>query len=112
MQDNEKKGSASSSNKGAGGINMGTTIGGRRPPSQQSFHSSKTNHSQNSRHQPTSIALQPSTPRNACKLPEIEARCIHVRSSSRNLASTRNQQSITKMLLLISTVFIILNSPR
>ncbi|KAL2745194.1 thyrotropin-releasing hormone receptor-like [Vespula maculifrons] len=103
--------SASSSHNGAGGINMGTIIGGRRPPSQQSFHSSKTNHSQNSRHQPTSIAVPPSTPRNACQLPEIAARCIHVRSSSRNLVSTRNQQSITKMLLLISTVFIILNSP-
>ncbi|XP_047346276.1 thyrotropin-releasing hormone receptor-like [Vespa velutina] len=103
--------SASSSHNGAGGINMGAIIGERRPPSQQSFHSSKTNHSQNSRHQPTSIAVPPSTPRNACQLPEIAARCIHVRSSSRNLVSTRNQQSITKMLLLISTVFIILNSP-
>ncbi|XP_018901010.1 uncharacterized protein CNMaR isoform X2 [Bemisia tabaci] len=39
------------------------------------------------------------------------ARCIHVRSSNTNLVSTRTQQSITKMLLLISTVFVLLNLP-
>ncbi|XP_076249791.1 uncharacterized protein LOC143189050 [Calliopsis andreniformis] len=101
--------SASSSNNGGGGINLGPMVGGRRPPSQQSFHSSKNNHSHHSRHQTTSAP--PSTPRNASQLPEIAARCIHIRSSSRNLVSTRNQQSITKMLLLISTVFILLNLP-
>ncbi|XP_068987599.1 thyrotropin-releasing hormone receptor-like [Bombus flavifrons] len=101
--------SAGSSNNGAGGINLGPVVGGRRPPSQQSFHSSKNNHSHHSRHQTTSAP--PSTPRNACQLPEIATRCIHIRSSSRNLVSTRNQQSITKMLLLISTVFILLNLP-
>ncbi|OAD57479.1 Cytochrome P450 9e2 [Eufriesea mexicana] len=158
--------SASSSNNSAGGINLGPVVGGRRPPSQQSFHSSK-NHSHHSRHQTTSAP--PSTPRNACQLPEIGSRCIRIRnsmkrdfmandtdlaetgarlemrtkikqlgysenssythfmlssflalpslsvtdirSSSRNLVSTRNQQSITKMLLLISTVFILLNLP-
>ncbi|KAG7197920.1 hypothetical protein KM043_016157 [Ampulex compressa] len=88
---------------------MGPIVGGRRPTSQQSFHSLKNNHSHHSRHQPTSAP--PSTPRNVCQLPEIAARCIHVRSSSRNLVSTRSQQSITKMLLLISTVFILLNLP-
>ncbi|KAK1118883.1 hypothetical protein K0M31_014653 [Melipona bicolor] len=101
--------SGSSSNNGAGGINLGPVVGGRRLPSQQSFHSSKNNHSHHSRHQTTSAP--PSTPRNACQLPEIGTRCIHIRSSSRNLVSTRNQQSITKMLLLISTVFILLNLP-
>ncbi|XP_050575475.1 thyrotropin-releasing hormone receptor-like [Bombus affinis] len=101
--------SAGSSNNSAGGINLGPVVGGRRPPSQQSFHSSKNNHSHHSRHQTTSAP--PSTPRNACQLPEIATRCIHIRSSSRNLVSTRNQQSITKMLLLISTVFILLNLP-
>nr|XP_034195962.1 thyrotropin-releasing hormone receptor-like [Osmia lignaria]XP_034195964.1 thyrotropin-releasing hormone receptor-like [Osmia lignaria]XP_034195965.1 thyrotropin-releasing hormone receptor-like [Osmia lignaria]XP_034195966.1 thyrotropin-releasing hormone receptor-like [Osmia lignaria] len=104
--------SGSSSNHGGGGgggINLGPMVGGRRPPSQQSFHSSKNNHSHHSRHQTTSAPS--STPRNACQLPEIAARCIHIRSSSRNLVSTRNQQSITKMLLLISTVFILLNLP-
>ncbi|XP_017789193.1 PREDICTED: thyrotropin-releasing hormone receptor-like [Habropoda laboriosa] len=93
--------SASSSNNGAGGMNLGPMVGGRRPPSQQSFH--------HSRHQTTSAP--PSTPRNACQLPEIGTRCIHIRSSSKNLVSTRNQQNITKMLLLISTVFILLNLP-
>ncbi|XP_076625117.1 uncharacterized protein LOC143343773 [Colletes latitarsis] len=101
--------SASSSNNGAGGINLGPIAGGRRPPSQQSFHSSKNNHSHHSRQQTNSAP--PSTPRNVCQLPEIASRCIHIRSSSRNLVSTRNQQSITKMLLLISTVFILLNLP-
>lgn len=66
--------SASSSNNGAGGINLGPVVGGRRPPSQQSFHSSKNNHSHHSRHQTTSVP--PSTPRNACQLPEIGTRCI------------------------------------
>ncbi|XP_066590892.1 trissin receptor-like [Prorops nasuta] len=103
--------SASSSNNGAGVITLGPVVGGRRAPSQQSIHSSKTNHSHHSRHPATSTAAPPSTPRNACQIPEIGARCIHVRSSSRNLISTRNQQSITKMLLLISTVFILLNLP-
>ncbi|KAG6796662.1 thyrotropin-releasing hormone receptor [Apis mellifera caucasica] len=101
--------SGSSSNNGAGGMNLGPIVGGRRPPSQQSFHSSKNNHSHHSRHQTTSAP--PSTPRNACQLPEIGNRCIHIRSSSKNLVSTRNQQNITKMLLLISTVFILLNLP-
>lgn len=101
--------SGSSSNNGAGGMNLGPMVGGRRPPSQQSFHSSKNNHSHHSRHQTTSAP--PSTPRNACQLPEIGNRCIHIRSSSKNLVSTRNQQNITKMLLLISTVFILLNLP-
>ncbi|XP_029156272.1 uncharacterized protein LOC114929073 [Nylanderia fulva] len=81
--------------------------GTRRPPSQQlSFHSSK-NHSRQS------ASVPPSTPRNACQqMTEIEAPCIHVMSSSRNLGSTRfNQESITKMLVLISTVFILLNLP-
>ncbi|KAL6436554.1 hypothetical protein ACFW04_004788 [Cataglyphis niger] len=37
---------------------------------------------------------------------------VNVMSSSRNLGSTRfNQESITKMLVLISTVFILLNLP-
>ncbi|XP_011707078.1 PREDICTED: thyrotropin-releasing hormone receptor-like [Wasmannia auropunctata] len=101
----------SSNNGGAGNMNLVSLVGTngtRRPPSQQSssFHSSK-NHS---RHQPASAP--PSTPRNACQMTEIEAPCIHVRSSCRNLGSTRfNQESITKMLVLISTVFILLNLP-
>ena len=66
--------SAGSSNNSAGGINLGPVVGGRRPPSQQSFHSSKNNHSHHSRHQTTSAP--PSTPRNACQLPEIATRCI------------------------------------
>ncbi|XP_012542495.1 thyrotropin-releasing hormone receptor [Monomorium pharaonis] len=103
--------SANSSNNGDGGnmnlVSLVGTNGTRRPPSQQSsFHSSK-NHS---RHQPASAP--PSTPRNVCQMTEIEAPCIHVRSSCRNLGSTRfNQESITKMLVLISTVFILLNLP-
>ncbi|XP_011873888.1 PREDICTED: thyrotropin-releasing hormone receptor-like isoform X2 [Vollenhovia emeryi] len=103
--------SANSSNNGGGGnmnlVSLVGTNGTRRPPSQQSsFHSSK-NHS---RHQPASAP--PSTPRNVCQMTEIEAPCIHVRSSCRNLGSTRfNQESITKMLVLISTVFILLNLP-
>ncbi|XP_026674747.1 thyrotropin-releasing hormone receptor-like isoform X2 [Ceratina calcarata] len=101
--------SGSSNNNGDGGIKMGSAVGGRRPPSQQSFHSSKNVHSHHSRQQTTSAPL--STPRTASQLPETANRCIHIRSSSRNIASTRNQQSITKMLLLISTVFIILNLP-
>jgi hypothetical protein len=35
-----------------------------------------------------------------------------VKMSARNVASTRSQQNITKMLLLISSVFIALNFPR
>ncbi|CAG5109385.1 Protein of unknown function [Cotesia congregata] len=51
--------------------------------------------------------------RSTYQLPEFTpAKCIHIRSSSKNLATTRNQQSITKMLLLISTVFVLLNLPR
>ncbi|XP_020282382.1 thyrotropin-releasing hormone receptor-like [Pseudomyrmex gracilis] len=102
--------SGHSSNNGRGDINLGSLANGsRRQPSQQSssFHSSK-NHSRS--HQPASAP--PSTPRNAYQMTEIEAPCIHVRSSSRNLGSTRfNQESITKMLVLISTVFILLNLP-
>ncbi|XP_069680488.1 thyrotropin-releasing hormone receptor-like [Periplaneta americana] len=71
----------------------------RRPPSQQSFHSSKSNNS------------RPIQARNNQTESVTPSRCIHVRSSSRNLVSTRTQQSITKMLLLISTVFILLNLP-
>ncbi|XP_011647777.1 pyrokinin-1 receptor-like [Pogonomyrmex barbatus] len=102
--------SANSSNNGGGGnmnlVSLVGTNGTRRPPSQQSsFHSSK-NHS---RHQPASAP--PSTPRNVCQMTEIEAPCIHVRSSCRNLGSRFNQESITKMLVLISTVFILLNLP-
>ncbi|XP_044254847.1 thyrotropin-releasing hormone receptor [Tribolium madens] len=37
--------------------------------------------------------------------------CIHIKMSARNIASTRSQQNITKMLLLISSVFIALNFP-
>ncbi|XP_076293783.1 uncharacterized protein LOC143215511 [Lasioglossum baleicum] len=100
--------SASSSNNGAGGINLGPMPGSRRLPSQQSFNSSK-NHSHHSRQQTNSAP--PSTPRNACQLPEIAGRCIHAKSSSRNLVSTKTQQGNTKTLLLISTVFILLNLP-
>lgn len=35
-----------------------------------------------------------------------------ISATSRNVASTRTQQSITKMLLLISSVFVLLNLPR
>ncbi|XP_031839009.2 uncharacterized protein LOC116429807 [Nomia melanderi] len=101
--------SASTSNNGGGGVNLGPMPGGRRIPSQQSFNSSKNNHSHHSRHQTNSVP--PSTPRNVCQLPEIAARCIHTKSSSRNLVSRRNQQGNTKTLLLISTVFILLNLP-
>ncbi|XP_068082966.1 thyrotropin-releasing hormone receptor-like [Anabrus simplex] len=73
----------------------------RRQPSQQSFHSSKSN---NSRQQP-SRATNPAVERT------VSIHCIHVRSPGKNLMSTRTQQSITKMLLLISTVFILLNLP-
>ncbi|XP_070162716.1 thyrotropin-releasing hormone receptor isoform X2 [Polyergus mexicanus] len=104
--------SGNSSNNGAGYINMVSLVGTngtRRPPSQQlSFHSS--NSKNHSRHQ--SASVPPSTPRNAYQMTEIEAPCIQVMSSSRNLGSTRfNQESITKMLVLISTVFILLNLP-
>ncbi|XP_043267614.1 thyrotropin-releasing hormone receptor-like [Venturia canescens] len=99
--------SGSSSNNGVVNIPMGI-IGARKQLSQQSFQSSKNNHSRN---QPSPGTPIPSTPRNAQQVPEISMRCIHIRSSSRNLVSTRNQQSITKMLLLISTVFILLNLP-
>ncbi|XP_015515523.2 thyrotropin-releasing hormone receptor isoform X1 [Neodiprion pinetum] len=96
---------ASSSNNGAVGMTLVPEIGWRRNPSQQSFHSSKSNHSHHSRHLPqtTSAAIYP--------------RCTYGgntkdgSASSRNPASPRNQQSITKMLLLISTVFILLNLP-
>lgn len=40
-----------------------------------------------------------------------KARCIQMRASCGNLMSTRTQQNITKMLLLVSTVFILLNLP-
>ncbi|XP_015594959.1 thyrotropin-releasing hormone receptor [Cephus cinctus] len=103
--------SASSSNNGPAGLTLDPGVGGRRQPSQQSFHSSKSNHSHHSRHQPPPTTAATSTPRTTYQIPEVAARCIHVRSSSRNLVSTRNQQSITKMLLLISTVFILLNLP-
>ncbi|KAK7792154.1 hypothetical protein R5R35_004180 [Gryllus longicercus] len=75
----------------------------QRQGSQQSFHSSKSNHSRQlpSRNSHPQQPPEPTTP----------IRCIHVRSSSKNLVSTRTQQSITKMLLLISTVFILLNLP-
>nr|XP_031839008.1 uncharacterized protein LOC116429807 isoform X1 [Nomia melanderi] len=66
--------SASTSNNGGGGVNLGPMPGGRRIPSQQSFNSSKNNHSHHSRHQTNSVP--PSTPRNVCQLPEIAARCI------------------------------------
>ncbi|KDR16422.1 hypothetical protein L798_09328, partial [Zootermopsis nevadensis] len=71
----------------------------RRPPSQQSFHSSKSNNSRQM--QPKNNHPESVTPSNG----------IHVRTSNRNLVSTRAQQNITKMLLLISTVFIMLNLP-
>ncbi|XP_051172426.1 thyrotropin-releasing hormone receptor-like isoform X1 [Leptopilina boulardi] len=101
---------ASSSHDEANGIPLNTGISGRRQPSQQSFHSSKSSHSQHSRHQPSIVAI-PSTPRSPYQVSEVLARCINGNSSSRNPVSTRNQQSITKMLLLISTVFILLNLP-
>ncbi|KAH0948217.1 hypothetical protein HN011_003481 [Eciton burchellii] len=97
--------SVNSSNNVGGDINLGSLVGTSgtpRIPSQQSLK----NHS---RHQ--SASVPPSTSRNVCQMTEIEGPCIHVRTSSRNLGSTRNQQSITKMLLLISTVFILLNLP-
>ncbi|XP_063927917.1 thyrotropin-releasing hormone receptor [Zophobas morio] len=37
--------------------------------------------------------------------------CIHIKMSARNVASAKSQQNITKMLLLISSVFVALNSP-
>ncbi|XP_046395353.1 uncharacterized protein LOC124162760 [Ischnura elegans] len=67
----------------------------RRRPSQHSCHSTKSN----SRHMRNNAAN------------EVSLRCNHIRSSTRNLVSTRTQQSITKMLLLISTVFVLLNLP-
>lgn len=93
--------SASSSNNGGVGLSLGPGVGGRRQPSQQSFHSSKSNHSHHSRHQPQATSAN-TNPR--CTYGDGSA-------SSRNPASPRNQQSITKMLLLISTVFILLNLP-
>lgn len=77
-----------------------------------------TNNMSTTRHQPSVVSQQQQpTPTirlsnnnlNADQL--APSRCIHVRSSSRNLVSTRTQQSITKMLLLISTVFVLLNLP-
>ncbi|XP_048510959.1 thyrotropin-releasing hormone receptor isoform X2 [Athalia rosae] len=93
--------SASSSNNGGVGLTLGPGVGGRRQPSQQSFQSSKSNHSHHSRHQPQAMSAT------------TNPRCTYGdgSSSSRNPASPRNQQSITKMLLLISTVFILLNLP-
>ncbi|CAD6206130.1 GSCOCG00012684001-RA-CDS, partial [Cotesia congregata] len=108
-------------------------LGTRRAPSQQSFHSSKNNQSHHSSGasinvggQPVQLPTLPNLPvtqtppvastsmmRSTYQLPEFTpAKCIHIRSSSKNLATTRNQQSITKMLLLISTVFVLLNLPR
>ncbi|XP_034948966.1 thyrotropin-releasing hormone receptor-like [Chelonus insularis] len=107
--------------------NSGIILGTRRVPSQQSSHSSKHNHSHHSSTgmavavQTTATAIGTTAPpvmsssaqgRNGVfSPPEVVTRCIHIRSSSRNLATTRNQQSITKMLLLISTVFVLLNLP-
>ncbi|KAJ8667914.1 hypothetical protein QAD02_009577, partial [Eretmocerus hayati] len=93
-------------------------INNRKQPSQQSFHSSKSNHSHNSRslqsqqtQQAVITATAPIPTRNTYQLPEMNYRCIHVRATSRNPVSIRNQLSITKMLLLISTVFVLLNLP-
>ncbi|XP_075234988.1 uncharacterized protein LOC142332427 [Lycorma delicatula] len=84
----------------------------RRGGSQQSFHSSNSRQGHSSASQ---IGLpQAATTRltNAIlDTPPQTSRCIHIRSSSTNLVSIKMQQSITKMLLLISTVFIILNLP-
>ncbi|XP_071452873.1 trissin receptor [Hetaerina americana] len=76
-------------------LNKVTIPNSRRRPSQHSCHSTKSN----SRHMRNNTAT------------EVSLRCNHVRSSTRNLVSTRTQQSITKMLLLISTVFVLLNLP-
>ncbi|XP_065207229.1 uncharacterized protein LOC135836364 isoform X2 [Planococcus citri] len=46
---------------------------------------------------------------NSCQ--SATARCVHIQVSCGNLMSTRTQQSITKMLLLVSTVFVSLNFP-
>ncbi|XP_044735784.1 thyrotropin-releasing hormone receptor, partial [Chrysoperla carnea] len=61
-------------------------VGSRRTTSQQSNNSTSRNHTSRS---------------------DVSG-CIH---SGRHFVSTRNQQNITKMLLLISSVFILLNLP-
>ncbi|XP_008548250.1 pyrokinin-1 receptor [Microplitis demolitor] len=89
---------------GAGVPNgSGTSVGGQ-PAIQQTTALSVVT-------QPPAVAST-SMMRSTYQIPEFTAaRCIHIRASSRNLATTRNQQSITKMLLLISTVFVLLNLP-
>ncbi|XP_039294923.1 uncharacterized protein LOC111059972 [Nilaparvata lugens] len=82
---------------------------------QSSFHSSQNRPSSSSSHvqlqqmQPIAVTARLSTKSND-NLPHI-TRCIHIRSSKTNLVSIKTQQSITKMLLLISTVFVLLNLP-
>jgi hypothetical protein len=69
--------SASSSNNGGNDIALSSGIGGRRQPSQQSFQSSKNNHSHLSRTQtPQQVQQAPTTPRNAYQIPETTSRCI------------------------------------
>ncbi|XP_058804443.1 alpha-2C adrenergic receptor-like isoform X2 [Phymastichus coffea] len=105
--------SASSSNSKNG-------IAGRRQPSQQSFQSSNNSSSNNSRSggsRPTPAITTPSTiiplsiPTSAYKMTDNSSRSSDMRSSSRFASSLHNQHSITKLLLLISTVFVLLNLP-
>jgi hypothetical protein len=77
--------------------NTQSGISNRRQGSQQSHISQKSNLSRSSK-KANNNQLE-------------RCPCIHVKMSARNVASTRSQQNITKMLLLISSVFIALNFP-
>ncbi|XP_039295093.1 uncharacterized protein LOC111058990 [Nilaparvata lugens] len=85
-----------------------------RGPSQQSFHSSNRAATSSSSHvqmQAQTVVTTRLTNATTQETPPQATRCIHIRSSRTNLVSTKTQQSITKMLLLISTVFVMLNLP-
>ncbi|KAK0162576.1 hypothetical protein PV327_006343 [Microctonus hyperodae] len=100
--------------------NNGIVLESRQMPS---IHSSRSSKSSRSHRSSTEIAgtrtVMASLPvgqssiqqHNVYQIPKFAARCIHIRASLRDLVSVRNQHSITKMLLLISTTFIILNLP-
>ncbi|KAL7294778.1 hypothetical protein TKK_0011713 [Trichogramma kaykai] len=108
---------SSSSNNKVNGIAMGSTVEGRKNPSQQSFNSSSQNeeshHSRTTTSQPVQQTLftveTPLTPKNVL-MPEITTR-MHVRTTNRSQAATRTQQNTTKLLLIISSVFVSLNLP-
>ncbi|XP_063979270.1 uncharacterized protein LOC135163615 [Diachasmimorpha longicaudata] len=116
----------SSKSSSHNGIALGTMMA-NRAGSQQSFHSSKNSNSHRSSSASggpvptagtaTANITTPAQPSSTtpCHLnyqvPEIGAKCISIGSSSRSVMSTKNQHNITKMLLLISTAFILLNLP-